>query len=105
MDNNKYRYWLDIAQARLQLNQQNLAIKALNKAKSLAPNNGEVAYTSALVYSVLGEQVSAIFEINKALANKVGAVWFNLPWFDNLCMESEFKHLMRKYDNASRCSN
>lgn len=105
VDNNKYRYWLDIAQARLQLNQQNLAIKALNKAKSLAPNNGEVAYTSALVYSVLGEQVSALFEVNKALANKVGAVWFNLPWFDNLCMENEFKHLMRKYDNASRCSN
>jgi serine/threonine-protein kinase len=105
IDNNKYRYWLDIAQAHLQLNQQNLAIKALNKAKSLAPDNGEVAYSSALVYSVLGEQVSAIFEVNKALANKVGAVWFNLPWFDNLCMESEFKHLMKKYDNASRCSN
>jgi len=105
VDNNKYRYWLDIAQARLQLNQQNLAIEALNKAKNLAPNNGEVAYTSALVYSVLGEQVSAIFEVNKALVNKVGAVWFNLPWFDNLCMENEFKQLMKKYDNASRCSS
>lgn len=105
IDKNKYRYWLDIAQARLQLNQQNLAIEALNKAKNLSPNNGEVAYTSALVYSVLDEQVSAIFEVNKALVNKVGAVWFNLPWFDNLCMENEFKQLMKKYDNASRCSS
>ncbi len=105
VDNNKYRYWLDIAQARLQLNQQNLAIEALNKAKNLAPDNGEVAYTSALVYSVLGEQVSAIFEVNKALVNKVGAAWFNLPWFDNLCMDNEFRQLMKKYDNASRCSS
>ncbi len=102
-DNNKYRYWLDIAQAQLQLNQQNLAIEALNKAKVLAPDNGEVAYTSALVYSVLGERVSAIFEVNKALANKVGSVWFNLPWFDSLCDDKEFDVLMVKYDNQNRC--
>jgi serine/threonine-protein kinase len=103
VDNNKYRYWLDIAQAQLQLNKQNLAIKALNKAKHLAPDNGEVAYTSALVYSVLGERVSAIFEVNKALANKVGSVWFNLPWFDSLCDDKEFDLLMMKYNNQKRC--
>ncbi|AAZ27069.1 serine/threonine-protein kinase [Colwellia psychrerythraea] len=103
VDNNKYRYWLDIAQAQLQLNQQNLAIEALNKAKHLAPDNGEVAYTSALVYSVLGERVSAIFEVNKALANKVGSVWFNLPWFDSLCDDKEFELLMVKYNNQKRC--
>jgi serine/threonine-protein kinase len=103
LDKNKYRYWLDIAKAQLQLNEQKLAIEALNKAKHLAPDNGEVAYTSALIYSVLGEQVTAIFEVNKALVNNVGAVWFNLPWFDNLCPNKDFQHLMEKYKNSERC--
>jgi len=103
-DISKYRYWLDLAQAYLQLSQNDLAMEALNHGKKLAPNNGEVAYTSALVYSVLGEKTSAVFEVKKALSTKVGAVWFNLPWFDNLCEEKQFQQLMSKYDNTLRCS-
>ena len=101
---NKYRYWLDLAQAYLQLNKHSLAVEALNHAKKLAPKIGVVAYTSALIYSVLGERVSAIFEIKKALSNKVGVVWFNLPWFDTLCEEKQFQQLMSQYDNTLRCS-
>jgi len=101
----QYRYWLDLAQAYVQLKQNDLAIEALSNAKEIAPDNGEVAYTAALIYSVLSEQNSAIFEVKKALSNKVGAVWFNLPWFDALCSENQFQQLMTKYDNATRCSN
>jgi len=101
----QYRYWLDLAQAYLQLKQNDLAIEALSNAKEIASDNGEVAYTAALVYSVLSEQNSAIFEVKKALSNKVGAVWFNLPWFDALCSENQFQKLMTEYDNATRCSN
>jgi serine/threonine-protein kinase len=99
------RYWLDLSQAYLHLNSPNLAIDALNKAEKIAPNNGEVAYTAALIYSVLNEKKSATFEVNKALSNNVGAVWFNLPWFDGLCAELKFQQLMTTYNNNLRCTN
>jgi serine/threonine-protein kinase len=94
-----------LAQAYAQLNQANLAIAALSKAQSLAPENGEVSYASAIVYSLLNEKASAVHHVKAALLNNVGVVWFNLPWFDNLCMDYKFKQLMEKYDNGSRCSS
>lgn len=99
------KYLLGLAQAYGQLNQANLAIEALSKAQNLAPENGEVSYTSAIIYSLLKEKNSAIHHAKAALNKNVGVVWFNLPWFDNLCMENEFKQLMKKYDNVTRCSN
>lgn len=101
---NKTRYWLDIAQAYVHLNKANLAVESLSKAKKLSPENGEVAYSAALIYSILGENASAVLEVKKALTKKVGAIWFNLPWFDSLCTNQHFNQLMTKYENASRCS-
>jgi serine/threonine-protein kinase len=98
------KYLSYLAQAYGQLNQANLAIAALTKAQAHASESGEVSYSSAIVYSLLKEEASAIHHVKVALINNVGAVWFNLPWFDNLCMDDEFKDLMSKYDNASRCS-
>ncbi|WP_085297959.1 serine/threonine-protein kinase [Cognaticolwellia mytili] len=100
----QYRYWLDLSLAYLHLNKSKLSIESLNNAKKLAPDNGEVAYTSSLIYSSLGEFTSAVVEAKKALNNKVGVVWFNLPWFDKLCEKQDFKQLMMNYDNALRCS-
>jgi serine/threonine-protein kinase len=100
----KYRYWLDLAQAYLHLNKASLAVDSLNEARILAPENGETAYSSALIYSVLGEEISAVLEVKKALNNKVGAVWFNLPWFEKLCSNQQFRQLMTKYDNDDRCT-
>lgn len=94
-----------LAQAYGQLNQASIAIATLNKAQNLAPDNGEVSYASALVYSLLKEKISAIHHVRAALNSKVGVVWFNLPWFDSLCGEHEFQQLMLKYDNALRCSS
>jgi len=101
----KTRYWLDLAQAYVHLNKPSLAVESLNQARILAPENGEVAYTAALVYSVLGEKISAISSVKKSLANKIGAVWFNLPWFDNLCSNSNFRELMVKNNNLTRCQS
>lgn len=102
---NGIKYLLGLAQAYGQLNRVELAIEVLSKAQVLAPENGEISYTSALVYSLLKEKNSAIHHVKTALKNKVGVVWFNLPWFDTLCVEKQFIKLMTKYDNASRCSN
>lgn len=102
---NEVKYLTSLAQAYAQLNQASLAIEALRKAQELSIDKGEVAYASALVYSLLKEKVSAIHHAKTALNSKVGVVWFNLPWFDLLCKEQQFKQLMTKYDNALRCSN
>ena len=102
---NEVKYLTNLAQAYGQLNKADLAIAALNKAQNLAPKSGEVSYSSAIVYSLLKEKSSAIYHAKAALKNNVGIVWFNLPWFDNLCAESEFQELMIKYDNAMRCQN
>ncbi|TWX66819.1 protein kinase [Colwellia demingiae] len=102
---NEVKYLTYLAQAYGQLSQANRAIEALSKAQALAPENGEVSYSSAIVYSLLKEEASAVHHVKAALKNNVGVVWFNLPWFDSLCAEYEFQQLMVKYDNGTRCSS
>ena len=102
---NEVKYLLGLAQAYGHLNQDNLAIAALSKAQSLAPESGEVSYSSAIVYSLLKEEASAVHHIKSASQNNVGVVWFNLPWFDDLCTNKEFNRLMTKYNNSQRCLN
>lgn len=94
-----------LAQAYGQLHQANLAIATLSKAQNLAPESGDVFYSSAVVYSLLKERASAVHYVKAALKNNVGVVWFNLPWFDSLCAEHEFQQLMEKHNNGSRCSS
>ncbi|MCJ8295646.1 MAG: protein kinase [Colwellia sp.] len=96
---------LGLAQAYGQLKQANLAIATLSKAQKLAPESGEVSYSSAIVYSLLNEKVSAAHHAKIALNSNVGVAWFNLPWFDALCEGREFRELMVKYDNTTRCPN
>jgi serine/threonine protein kinase/predicted Zn-dependent protease len=95
----------NLAQAYGQLKQANLAIAALSKAQTLAPDNGEVSYASAIVYSLLNEKVSAVHHFKIALKKNVGVVWFNLPWFDGLCSNKEFLRLMEINNNSQRCYN
>jgi len=92
-----------LAQAYAQLNQTNLAIATLSKAQKLTPESGLVYYSSAIVYSLLEEEVSAVHHVKMALKNNIGVVWFNLPWFDRLCSKFEFANLMNDYNNPKRC--
>jgi serine/threonine protein kinase/Tfp pilus assembly protein PilF len=92
-----------IAQAYVHLDQGKPAIKAINQAKKLAPENGQVAFIAALVYNQLSEQVSAMNQVEEALAAGFGLVWFNLPWFDSLCDNSDFQQLLIKAGKFNRC--
>ena len=98
------KYLTNLAQAYAQLGQSDLAIETINKAQELTSDNGEVSYVSALVYSLLNEKSSAIHHVKVALKNNVGAVWYNLPWFDVLCRESQFQKLMDNHGNTGRCN-
>jgi len=100
---NDVRSWIERSQAYAHIGQHKQAIKALNQAKKLAPDNGEVAFSAALVYSQLGEQVSAVNQIEEALAAGFGLIWFNLPWFDSLCDNTDFQQLLIKAGNPNRC--
>ena len=91
------------AQAYVHLGLDKQAIKAINHAKKLAPENGQVAFVAAIVYSQLSEQVSAVNQVEEALAAGFGLVWFNLPWFDPLCSNTDFQKIVAKADKAERC--
>jgi hypothetical protein len=75
----------------------------LNLARKLAPENGEVAFTAALVYAQLDEDVSAVSQVEEALAKDIGIIWFELPWFDRLCDNQHFVRVMVDAGNPSRC--
>jgi serine/threonine protein kinase/tetratricopeptide (TPR) repeat protein len=94
---------LIVAQAYVHLGQHSAALKVLNHAKKIAPDNGEVAFIAALIYSQVNENISAINQVEEALNQDVGAVWFNLPWFDSLCGYEQFQQLMKKAGNTKRC--
>jgi serine/threonine-protein kinase len=102
-ESNTIEAWLDKAQAYAHINQNTAAIKALNQAKKLSPTNNDISFIAALVYSILGEYTSSITQVEEALMTDMGIVWFNLPWFDNLCLNKEFQQLMAKESNSKRC--
>ena len=102
-DTQDSKYLTNLAQAYAHLHQPELAIATLKKAQKLSPDNAEVSYAAAIVYSVLGDSYSAIYHIKYALQSNVGVVWFNLSWFDKLCRNKEFTYLMNGYDNSQRC--
>lgn len=95
--------WLERAQALVHTGANEAAVKALNKAKKLAPNNGEVAFTAALVFAQLNEHISAVTQVEEALALDIGVIWFNLPWFDVLCDSPQFNRIMQQQGNQQRC--
>jgi serine/threonine-protein kinase len=101
---NEVKYLTNLAQAYAHLQKANLAIEVLNKAQALSAKNGELSHASAVVYSLLGEKSSALHHVKSALKGSTGVVWFNLPWFDSLCTEIEFRELMSSYQNNSRCA-
>ena len=81
------------AQAWSHLNESQQAISLINQANQLAPENGEVAFISALVYMQINELVSATAQVEQALKAGVGEAWFNLPWFDELCVSAHYLSL------------
>lgn len=86
--------WLLVAQARLHLNQTGGALHALRQAFKRAPDNGEVAYIAALIYTALGEYQSAMLHVDLALQADIGPVWFRLPWFAPLCTTAQFREAL-----------
>lgn len=82
------------AQALAHLGRGREAVAAVQEALRLAPNDGPVAYEAALVYSLLGEDDSALANAEKALTLGYEERWFSIPWFDGLRRHPEFQRIL-----------
>jgi serine/threonine-protein kinase len=82
------------AQALAHLGQGPQAVVALQEAFRLAPDRGPVAYEAAVVYSLLGEEDSALVNAEKAIRSGLGLRWFSFPWFEALRRHPRFQEVM-----------
>ena len=92
--------WI-LSQAYAQLGEFEKAIKIL---KEMNAEGVAATFTAALVYTLAGQNIAAIVEIDRALKASMGTVWFRLPWFDRLCSEAKFSAIMAQAGEAKRCA-
>jgi serine/threonine-protein kinase len=70
------------------------AVEAVEEASRLAPNDSGVAYETSLVYTLAGQQTSALVSAQKALKLGYEPRWFAFPWFDSLRTQPELRRLL-----------
>ena len=70
------------AQAFAHLGRRREAVAAVQEALRLAPDDGFIAYEASLVYALLGENESALFNAERAMKSGLDARWFSFPWFN-----------------------
>jgi len=81
------------AQALAHLGEPTRAVEAIQQALRLTPDNAQLAYEAAVVYTLVGDQNSALVLAQRAAAGGVGAYWFALPFFDVLRAKPAFQAL------------
>ncbi|XOV80991.1 MAG: protein kinase [Aestuariibacter sp.] len=93
------------AQALVHLGQHQEAIAAINQAEKNAADNIEVLYTAALIYTQVGELVSAAVHVQDAMSQGIGPLWFNIPWFTPMCSTPWFAKQMGGLNATTICTN
>jgi tetratricopeptide (TPR) repeat protein/tRNA A-37 threonylcarbamoyl transferase component Bud32 len=82
------------AQALAHLGDREGAVAAAQEALRLAPNNGQTAYETSLVYALAGDRTAAL--VNARRARELGfdaPAWFRLPWFEPLRSDPGFREI------------
>ncbi|GEK08062.1 protein kinase [Pseudoalteromonas sp. McH1-7] len=92
------------AQALAHLGYSIEALKLLQLVKSEAPELYELPFVSALIMTLIGDESSAIIQIEASLDSGWAVQFFNLKWFDPLCGIDEFHKLLEKHNYSERCS-
>lgn len=72
------------AQALAHLGEGQRAVADIQRALRLAPEDPHVVYEAALVYALLGEETSALWNARRALELGIERRWFSFPWFNAL---------------------
>ncbi|HEV7506289.1 MAG TPA: protein kinase [Thermoanaerobaculia bacterium] len=78
------------AQAQAHLGYRTEAAASIQQAVVVAPNNPDLAFEAALVYTLIGDTASAVASADRAVAHGFNRHWFVLPWFDRLRNEPVF---------------
>ncbi|HKV11557.1 MAG TPA: protein kinase [Thermoanaerobaculia bacterium] len=81
------------AQALAHLGRRREAAAAVQEALRLAPNDGFIAFEASLVYTLLGEDDSALVNVERALQLGIHKSWFSVPWFLPLKDHPDFQRL------------
>lgn len=82
------------AQALAHLGRDREAVTAIQRALQLAPDNPQVSFEAAIVYSLLNETASALVNAERALRGGISPRWLRLPWLDALRREAAFQKLL-----------
>jgi serine/threonine-protein kinase len=83
-------------QALAHLGRSRDAVEAVQRALLLAPSNPQTAWEAALVYVLVGDRTSALFNAERALEQGAEPGWFKLPWFEPLRERPDFAALLAR---------
>lgn len=75
----------NIAQAYIHMGKAKKALLALRGAKEISPNNSDVVYAEAIIFTKLRDYSSALAAIENSLEMGMGEIWYALSWFDPIC--------------------
>ncbi|WP_299770479.1 serine/threonine-protein kinase [uncultured Pseudoteredinibacter sp.] len=80
-----------LAQAYIHTGLKKQALEALRGAKKISPNNSDILYAEAIIYTKLSDYPSALIAVEKSIEMGLGKVWFLLSWFDPICNDSNYR--------------
>lgn len=92
-----------LAQAHAQLGNSEEALTILKQNQSNWQGLPFYAFSSALVYTLAGQNLAALVEVDSAISGGMVGRFFDLPWFDPLCTETRFRTMMAEAANPQRC--
>ena len=84
------------AQCLVRLGRERQAVEIALDTLQRHPDDAEVTYQAALVFTLAGDDVSALTCTQKALTMGVQARWFTIPAFDRLRSEPALNELLAK---------
>ena len=88
------------AQALAHLGERRRAAEAAQQVLVLAQGNAQAAFEASLVYALVGDQSSALANVERARKQGVAPRWFTLPWFDPLRSAPELQDLDPKLSSS-----
>lgn len=95
---------ISLAQAYAQLGDVENAIATMQALLEGSENSVDILFTASLVYTLVGEKQSALLFYERALNKGMGIVWFQLPWFRDLCQYPSFRNASQNWGKQGICN-
>lgn len=92
--------WTIRAQALAHLGKDREAVAAVQEALALGRDNPQVSLEVSLVYTVIGDNKSALYNAGQALEKGIAPGWFKFPWFDPLYTLPQFQELLKQHEGS-----